>query len=106
MVILFLFLKKLSSVNLVDRLRLPPLATPTLKPRFLCGGVGGLYHWTNIPPTASEPRRACGCWSQRTPQGKSRSGRNAWPVGFEPGTWLWYQLRPPPLATPTLKPRC
>ena len=37
------------------QVRAPHLANPTIKPRCYSGRGGGLYPWSNIPPTACEP---------------------------------------------------
>jgi hypothetical protein len=94
--------------------RTPHLTNPTIKPRCYSGRGGGLYPWSNIPPTACEPGVACSRFARRSPQQVSaherRRGNRAAEMrgreGSNPGPRLWYQVRTPHLTNPTIKPRC
>ena len=101
---------KFAGINIVSA---PHLANPTIKPRCYSGRGGGFYPQSNIPPTACDrasrgavpPVRSQHFGLSERSQG-NRAAEMRGREGSNPGPRLWYQVRTPHLANPTIKLRC
>ena len=93
-------------LRIIVLVRAPHLANPTIKLRCYSGRGGGFYPQSNIPPTACEPGVARSRSQHTRDAGEIAQRKLRGREGSNPGHRLWYQVRAPHLANPTIKPRC